>query len=164
MKRLGGKAWKIGDNVDTDQIIAGRYLSLTDPEELASHCFEGSHPDLAAGFSEGDVLVAGENLGCGSSREHAVLALKALGASCLIARSFARIFFRNCVNLGLLPVECPEAVEAIEAGHELLVDPASGEIENISTARVFHFKPLPPFLQEILEAGELTAFVRRQLS
>lgn len=163
MKTLRGKAWKVGENVDTDQIIAGRYLSLTDPGGLAEHCFESSYPDLVAGFARGDIIVAGDNFGCGSSREHAVVALKALGVSCLIAKSFARIFFRNCVNLGLLPLECPGAVEAIEAGDEVRVDPISGTIENLSTGVVFDFKPLPPFLEEIMAAGDLTMFVRRQL-
>jgi 3-isopropylmalate/(R)-2-methylmalate dehydratase small subunit len=163
LKTLRGKAWKVGENVDTDQIIAGRYLSLTDPGELAEHCFESSYPELIAGFTRGDVIVAGENFGCGSSREHAVVALKALGVSCLIASSFARIFFRNCLNLGLMPVECPGAAEAIGAGDEVRVNPASGTIENLSAGVAFDFKPLPPFLEEIMAAGDLTMFVRRQL-
>jgi len=164
LKRLRGKAWRVGDNVDTDQIIAGRYLSLTDPEELGLHCFEGSYPDLARGFSKGDIIVAGENFGCGSSREHAVIALKALGASCVIARSFARIFFRNCVNLGLLPLECPSGVAGIEAGDELSIGPAEGKVLNLTRGLAFHFGPWPPFLEEILAAGDLTTYVRRQLS
>jgi 3-isopropylmalate/(R)-2-methylmalate dehydratase small subunit len=163
LKTVRGKVWKVGENVDTDQIIAGRYLSLTDPGELAEHCFESSYPELAAGLTQGDIIVAGDNFGCGSSREHAVVALKALGVSCLIARSFARIFFRNCLNLGLLPLECPGAAETIEAGDEVSVNPASGRIENLSKGVAFDFKPLPPFLEEIMAAGDLTAFVRRQL-
>jgi 3-isopropylmalate/(R)-2-methylmalate dehydratase small subunit len=164
VRGLRGKAWKVGDNVDTDQIIAGRYLSLTDPDELASHCFEESYPELATGFAQGDVIVAGENFGCGSSREHAVVALKALGASCLIASSFARIFFRNCINQGLLPLECPSAVESIEAGDEVSVDPATGKIENVTRGIVTDFKPLPSFLEEILAAGDMTTYVRDRLS
>lgn len=164
MRGQRGRAWKVGDNVDTDQIIAGRYLSLTDPEELASHCFEESYPELTTGFARGDLLVAGENLGCGSSREHAVIALKALGVPCIIASSFARIFFRNCLNLGLLPLECPGAVAGIEPGDEVHVDPATGKIENVSKGLVFEFKPLPSFLQEILTAGDMTAYVRNRLS
>jgi 3-isopropylmalate/(R)-2-methylmalate dehydratase small subunit len=159
-----GRAWKVGDNVDTDQIIAGRYLSLTDPQQLASHCFEESYPELTTGFASGDLLVAGGNFGCGSSREHAVIALKALGVSCIIASSFARIFFRNCLNLGLLPLECPGAAAGIEPGDEVHVDPAAGKIENFSKGLAFEFKPLPPFLQEILAAGDMTAYVRRRLS
>lgn len=143
MRGRRGRAWKVGDNVDTDQIIAGRYLSLTDPDELASHCFEESYPELATGFVEGDVILAGDNFGCGSSREHAVVALKALGVSCLIASSFARIFFRNCINQGLLPLECPSAVAGIDAGDELSVDPATGKIENVTRGVAFDFKPLP---------------------
>jgi 3-isopropylmalate dehydratase small subunit len=164
LKTAAGKAWKIGDNVDTDQIIPGQYLSLTDPQELASHCFEGMYPGLAKGFGAGDVIVAGENFGCGSSREHAVIALKALGISCIIARSFARIFFRNCINLGLLPVECAEAVEGIEAGDEVHVDTGRGQIENRTKGLIFHFKPLPPFLEEILAAGDLATYVRQGMS
>jgi 3-isopropylmalate/(R)-2-methylmalate dehydratase small subunit len=159
-----GRAWKAGDNVDTDQIIAGRYLSLTDPQELASHCFEESYPELSTGFASGDVLVAGENFGCGSSREHAVIALKTLGVSCIIASSYARIFFRNCLNLGLLPLECPDAAAGIEPGDEVHVDPDAGRIENVSQGLAFEFKPLPPFLQEILAAGDMTAYVRQRLS
>jgi 3-isopropylmalate/(R)-2-methylmalate dehydratase small subunit len=164
LNTLRGRAWQVGDNVDTDQIIAGRYLSLTDPEELGRHCFEGTYPELAEGFAQGDVIVAGENLGCGSSREHAVVALKAKGVTCIVAGSFARIFFRNCVNLGLLPLECPSAVEGIEAGDEVSVDLVAGRIENISKGLVFDVKPLPPFLEQIVAAGNLTAYVRRQLS
>jgi 3-isopropylmalate/(R)-2-methylmalate dehydratase small subunit len=164
VRELRGKAWRVGDNVDTDQIIAGRYLSLTDPKELASHCFEDSYPELAKGFAQGDVIVAGENLGCGSSREHAVVALKALGASCLIASSFARIFFRNCINQGLLPLECPSAVAGIEAGDEVSVDSATGTIENGTRGVVFDFKPLPSFLEEILAVGDMTTYVRDRLS
>jgi 3-isopropylmalate/(R)-2-methylmalate dehydratase small subunit len=164
LNTLRGRAWQVGDNVDTDQIIAGRYLSLTDPEELGRHCFEGTYPELAEGFAQGDLIVAGENLGCGSSREHAVVALKAKGVTCIVAGSFARIFFRNCVNLGLLPLECPSAVEGIEAGDEVSVDLVAGRIENISKGLVFDVKPLPPFLEQIVAAGNLTAYVRRQLS
>jgi 3-isopropylmalate/(R)-2-methylmalate dehydratase small subunit len=164
VKGQRGTAWKVGDNVDTDQIIAGRYLSLTDSEELATHCFEESYPELSTGFARSDLLVAGENLGCGSSREHAVIALKALGVTCIIASSFARIFFRNCLNLGLLPLECPDAVAGIEPGDEVRVDPDAGRIENISKGLVFEFKPLPSFLHEILAAGDMTAYVRNRLS
>ena len=164
MKRLRGKAWRVGDNVDTDQIIAGRYLSLTDPEELGLHCFEGSYPDLARGFSKGDIIVAGENFGCGSSREHAVIALKALGASCVIARSFARIFYRNCVNLGLLPLECSDMVETTESEDEIIVQPAAGQVENLTKGAAFDFEPFPPLIEEILAAGDLTTYVRGQLS
>lgn len=164
MTRLQGKAWKVGDNVDTDQIIAGRYLSLTDPRELGEHCFEVGYPDLSGRLQGGDVIVAGENFGCGSSREHAVVALKALGASCVIARSFARIFFRNCVNLGLPPLECPDLVEHTEAGDELSIDLTAGQVANLTKGLTFEFTPLPPLIEEILAAGDLTTYVRGQLS
>jgi 3-isopropylmalate/(R)-2-methylmalate dehydratase small subunit len=164
MTRFKGQAWKVGDNVDTDQIIAGRYLSLTDPEELGSHCFESARPELAEDFSQGDILFAGENFGCGSSREHAVVALKALGVPCIVADSFARIFFRNCINLGLLPVECPGAAASVAEGDEVSVDTASGQIENLAKGLVFEFNPMPPFLDEVLAAGGLTGYVQRRLS
>ena len=164
MTTLRGKAWKVGDNVDTDQIIAGRYLSLTDPEELGSHCFESAQPELAEGFSQGDILFAGENFGCGSSREHAVVALKARGVSCIVADSFARIFFRNCINLGLLPVECPGAAANIGEGDEVSLDTASGKIEDLAKGLVFEINPMPPFLDEVLAAGSLTAYVQKRLS
>jgi 3-isopropylmalate/(R)-2-methylmalate dehydratase small subunit len=164
LKALAGKAWKVGDNVDTDQIIAGQHLSLTDAEELASHCFEERYPELASGFRAGDVIVAGENFGCGSSREHAVVALRAMGVTCLIAKSFARIFFRNCINQGLLPVDCVDAVDGIDEGDEVWVDASMGKIENRSKGLEFDFKPLPDFLEKILAAGDLTTYVRKQLS
>ncbi len=164
MKALRGRAWKVGDNVDTDQIVAGRYLGLTDPEELGSHCFEGAYPALAQGFAPGDVLFAGENFGCGSSREHAVVALKALGVSCIVAGSFARIFFRNCINQGLLPVECPGAAASIGEGDQISLNPQTGKIEDLTKGLVFEFQPLRPFLGEILAAGDLTAYVRKRLA
>ncbi len=164
MKALQGQAWKMGDNVDTDQIVAGRYLGLTDPEELGSHCFEGAYPELAQGFAEGDILFAGENFGCGSSREHAVVALKALGVSCIVASSFARIFFRNCINQGLLPIECPGAVSSVDEGDEVSLDPEVGKIEDLTKGLVFEFQPMQPFLADILAAGDLAAYVRKRLA
>jgi 3-isopropylmalate/(R)-2-methylmalate dehydratase small subunit len=164
LRTLKGKAWKVGDNVDTDQIIAGRYLSLTDPHELGEHCFEASHPDVADLFQRGDVVVAGENFGCGSSREHAVIALKALGASCIIAKSFARIFCRNCINLGLSPLECPDFVDRADSGDEILVDLGTGQIQNVTKGETFGFEPFPPLIEEILAAGDLSTYVRSQLS
>jgi 3-isopropylmalate/(R)-2-methylmalate dehydratase small subunit len=164
LKSSKGNAWKVGDNVDTDQIVAGRYLSLTDPEELGSHCFEGAYPELAEGFAEGDILFAGENFGCGSSREHAVVALKALGVSCIVANSFARIFFRNCINLGLLPVECPGAAASIDEGDEVSLDAETGKIEDLTKGLLFEFDPMQPFLDEILAAGDLTSYVQKRLA
>jgi 3-isopropylmalate/(R)-2-methylmalate dehydratase small subunit len=158
-----GRAWKLGDNVDTDQLVPGRYLSLTDPQELASHCLE----DLVPRFSElarpGDIVVAGENFGCGSSREHAPAALKALGISCLLASSYARIFFRNCINLGLPALTSPEAALAIQDGDEIRVDLETGEIENLTRPFRCSAPPLSAFLVEIIEAGGLTAHVRNRM-
>jgi len=160
-----GRVWKYGDNVNTDVIFPGRYTyQIMPPEEMARHALEDIDPGFAAEVKPGDVVVAGKNFGCGSSREHAVIALKALGASCIIASSFARIFFRNCLNLGLLPLECPDAAAGIEPGDEVHVEPEAGRIENVSRGLVFEFKPLPPFLQEILAAGDMTAYVRHRLS
>lgn len=164
MTRLRGKSWKVGDNIDTDQIIAGRYLSLTDPGELGDHCFEGSYPDISGLFQNGDIIVAGVNFGCGSSREHAVIALKALGACCIIAKSFARIFYRNCINLGLPPLECPDFVVRTESGDEILVDLGAGNIQNVTKGETFGFEPFPPLIEEILAAGDLATYVRTQLS
>lgn len=160
---IEGRAWRLGDNVDTDQLLPGRYLSLTEPTELARHCLEDVRPDFRAGVKAGDVLVAGENLGCGSSREHAVLALNALGISCLVAASFARIFFRNCINLGLPALTCPEAVAGIADGDFLRIHPESGEIENLTRATRFQAPPLPDFLSDIIRAGGMTAYVREAL-
>jgi 3-isopropylmalate/(R)-2-methylmalate dehydratase small subunit len=158
-----GRAWTLGDNVDTDQLVPGRYLSLTDPQELASHCLE----DMIPGFHElaqpGDIVVAGENFGCGSSREHAPTALKALGISCLLASSYARIFFRNCINLGLPALTSPEAVRAIQDGDEVRIDLETGEIENLTRPFRGSAPPLSAFLVEIIEAGGLTAYVHNRL-
>jgi len=158
-----GRAWKLGDNVDTDQLLPGRYLSLTDPQELATHCLEGIIPHFHERVEAGDVIVAGENLGCGSSREHAPAALKALGISCLVASSYARIFFRNCINLGLPALTAPEAVAGIENGDEVRIDLETGDVENLT--RPFHSwtKPLSGFVLDIIEIGGLTAYVRQRL-
>ena len=164
MENLTGHAMLLPiDNIDTDRIIPARFLITTKIEGLGRHFFN----DWVHGRSSGKnakILVAGHNFGCGSSREHAVVALKALGASCLVAGSFARIFFRNCINLGLLPLECPSAVAGIDPGDEVSVDPATGKIENVTRGVVFDFKPLPSFLEEILAAGDMTSYVRDRLS
>jgi 3-isopropylmalate/(R)-2-methylmalate dehydratase small subunit len=158
-----GRVWKLGDNVDTDQLLPGRYLSLTDPQELAAHCLEDLVPHFHTQVRPGDILLAGENLGCGSSREHAPIALKALGISCLVASSFARIFFRNCINLGLPALACPEAYAGIADGDDLAIDLAGGRIEDLTRGLSFAAPPLPAFLSEILDAGGLTAYVRAQV-
>ena len=161
---IQGRAWKLGDNVDTDQLVPGRYLSLTDPRELAAHCLEDVIPRFHEFVQAGDVVVAGENFGCGSSREHAPAALKALGIACLVARSYARIFFRNCINLGLPALTAPDAVSAIEDGDEVRIEPETGEIENLSRPFRCSVSPLSGFVEEIIKSGGLTAYVRRRLA
>jgi 3-isopropylmalate/(R)-2-methylmalate dehydratase small subunit len=158
-----GRVWKLGDNVDTDQLLPGRYLSLTDPQELASHCLEDMIPRLSKRARPGDIIVAGDNFGCGSSREHAPAALKALGISCLLASSYARIFFRNCINLGLPALTSPQAVAGIQDGDEVRVDLETGAIENRTRPFQCSAPPLSAYLVQIIEAGGLTAYVRRQL-
>jgi len=160
---LRGRAWKYGDNVDTDAIIPARYLNVSTPEALAEHCME----DIDAGFVEkvqaGDMIVGGANFGCGSSREHAPLALKGAGVSCVIASSFARIFFRNAIDIGLLILECPEAVEGTETGQVLEVDLEQGTVTNLDTGQTFQAEPYPPFLMGIIEAGGLIPYTRAKL-
>ena len=159
-----GRAWKLGDNVDTDQLLPGRYLSLTDPQELALHCLEDAHPGFRKRAEPGDVVVAGENFGCGSSREHAPAALKALGVSCLVASSYARIFFRNCINLGVPALTSPEAVSTIEDGDQVRINLETGEIENLTRRLSCSACALHPFLLRIVDAGGLTDYVRRRLN
>jgi 3-isopropylmalate/(R)-2-methylmalate dehydratase small subunit len=160
---LRGKAHKFGDNIDTDIIIPARYLVTTDPQELAKHCMEPIAPDFPQRAKPGDIIVAGENFGCGSSREHAPLAIKGLGISCVIAKSFARIFYRNAFNIGLPVLECPEAVDEIRDGDELEVDIETGIIKNLTTGKTYQAMPIPPFMREILNAGGLINYVRRKL-
>jgi 3-isopropylmalate dehydratase small subunit len=160
---MEGRAWKLGDNVDTDQLLPGRYLSLTDPRELASHCLEDVVPQFHEFARPGDIVVAGENFGCGSSREHAPAALKALGISCLLAASYARIFFRNCINLGLPALTSPEAALVIQDGDRVRIDLEAGGIENLSRPFRCSVPPLSAFLVEIIEVGGLTPYVRDRL-
>ncbi len=160
---LRGKVHKFGDNIDTDIIIPARYLVTTDPGELAKHCMEAIAPDFPQRAQPGDIILAGENFGCGSSREHAPLAIKGLGISCVIAKSFARIFYRNAFNIGLPVLECPSAVEDSQDGDELEVDIATGEIRNLTTGKTYQAVPIPPFMRQILESGGLINYVRRKL-
>ena len=160
--KLKGKAWKFGDNIDTDQIIPAQYLSSSDPEQLANHCLEVVTPRFARKVKPGDIVVAGKNFGCGSSREHAPLALKAAGISCVIARSFARIFYRNSFNMGLPILECSEAVEFTEEGDVLEVDLDTGEIRNQTKGKEFKAQGIPPFMQELIDAGGLINYIRRE--
>jgi 3-isopropylmalate/(R)-2-methylmalate dehydratase small subunit len=161
--RFQGRAWVFGDNIDTDVIIPGRYLNTTDPQELAAHCMEGVDPEFPRKAQPGDIVVAGRNFGSGSSREHAPLSLKAAGVSCVVAKSFARIFFRNAINIGLPVLECPEAVEAIQPGDELEVRLDTGEILHRRTGQVFRAKPYPPFMLELIRAGGLIPYTKARL-
>ncbi len=155
-----GNARKYGDDVDTDVIIPARHLNTSDPKELAAHCLEDLDADFAATVKPGDILVAGRNFGCGSSREHAPLAIKSCGVACVIAASFARIFYRNALNIALPILECPAAAQGIETGHRVSVDFDTGEIVNETTGGRFHAEPFPPFMQELIAAGGLAAYMR----
>ena len=153
--RTRGKTFCYGDNVNTDVIIPARYMNTPDADALARHCMEDIDPDFIHQVQKGDIIVAGENFGCGSSREHAPLALKTSGVSCVVASSFARIFFRNAINIGLAIVECPEAVADIQSGDTVEVDFDLGVIRNGRSGRAFKSEPFPPFLQKIIDAGGL---------
>lgn len=160
---MKSKCWKFGNNVNTDEIIPARYLNTTDPNELAKHCMEDADPDFMKKIKQGDAIVAGENFGCGSSREHAPIAIKAAGISCVIAKSFARIFFRNAINIGLLIFECPEAAEHIKEGDDIEVDLAKSEIFDHTLNRRFIFEPFPHEMQEIIQSGGLMNFVKNKI-
>jgi len=153
-----GKAIKYGDNIDTDVIIPARYLNTTDPKELAEHCMEDLDPHFKEKVKEKNILVVGENFGCGSSREHAPIAIKASGINCIIAKSFARIFYRNAINIGLPIIELPEAVDKIKEGDVLKIDFTEGVVENLTTGEKFKTKPFPPLIQEIINKGGLINF------
>ncbi len=155
MEKIKGKAWKFGDNIDTDLIIPARYLNTTDPKELAKHCMEGVDSEFFKKVKIGDILVAGKNFGCGSSREHAPIAIKACGIACVIAESFARIFYRNAFNTGLLILECSDAAKNTETGDELEIIPEEGKIINLTKNKTYFIKPLPGFMKEILKDGGL---------
>jgi 3-isopropylmalate/(R)-2-methylmalate dehydratase small subunit len=157
---FSGKAWKFGDDINTDEIIPARYLNLPDPQKLAEHVMEDADPDFPKKISVGDIIVAGKNFGCGSSREHAPVAIKASGIACVIAKSFARIFFRNAFNMGLMIFESPEAAEAIKEGDIVEVFPEQGEIR-IGNNRVFKTEPIPPFMQELLDSGGLIEHIKK---
>ncbi len=161
---LNGTVHKYGANVDTDVIIPARYLNLDDPVALAKHCMEDIDADFVKRVKPGDIMVATTNFGCGSSREHAPLAIKASGISCVIAKSFARIFFRNSINLGLPVLESPEAVDGIKEGDEVSVDLANGTIRNLTTEQVFKARPYEPFMMELIQAGGLVEYTKRKLA
>jgi len=161
---LRGNAWKFGDDVNTDEIIPARYLSLTDPVQLAGHVMEDADPAFPSKVKAGDIIVAGKNFGCGSSREHAPVAIKGAEVSCVIAKSFARIFFRNSFNMGLLIFESSDAADGISEGDQVEVDPERGTIRNVTTGAVFHATPIPPFMQELIQDGGLIAHLRKRAS
>ncbi len=161
--KLVGRVWRHGDNVDTDVIIPARYLNVSTPQELAQHCLEDIDPTFADAVRPGDLIVAGENFGCGSSREHAPLAIKGAGVGCVLARSFARIFYRNAINVGLPVLECPAAVDETEQGHKLEIVLGTGQVRNLTTGRVYQADPYPPFLMKIIDAGGLVPYTQRRI-
>ncbi len=160
---LKGKVHKFGDDINTDEIIPARYLNTSDPLELARHAMEDADPEFVNKMKPGDFIVGGKNFGCGSSREHAPIALKAAGISGVIAANFARIFFRNAFNMGLAIFESPEAAAALQDGQEISVDMDTGVITDLTTGKQYDSQPIPPFMQELLEAGGLMAFVKKDL-
>lgn len=160
MKTIIGKVWRFGDNIDTDVIIAARYLNTSDPKQLAKHVMEDADPDFVKKLTAGDILVAGENFGCGSSREHAPIALKAAGVSAVIAKSFARIFYRNAFNTGLPIFELKES-EDIKEGEEVQINLENGKI--ITSKKTYHFSAIPPFMQELLQAGGLIPYAKAEI-
>lgn len=157
-----GRAYKFGNDINTDEIIPARYLNTTDKEDLAKHCMEDADKAFAKNVRPGDVIVAGKNFGCGSSREHAPVAIKAAGVSCVIAESFARIFFRNCINIGLPIAESQEASKSIRDGDILNVDTASGLVKNITKKERYRIEKYPPFMQRIIKAGGLINSLRKK--
>ena len=162
MKAACGKVFKFGDNVDTDVIIPARYLNSSDPKELAQHCMEDIDADFVKKVSPGDLIVATKNFGCGSSREHAPLAIKAAGVSCVIAETFARIFYRNAINIGLPIIVCPEAAKDIADGDEVEVDFDSGRITNKTKGTTYQGQAFPPFMQKIIDCGGLVNYINQK--
>ena len=159
MKSDSGKAIIFGDNVDTDVIIPARYLNSSDPAELATHCMEDIDKDFLKKMNKGDIIVAKKNFGCGSSREHAPIAIKACGISCVIAETFARIFYRNAINIGLPIIECSEAVEGIKDGDQIEIDYESGIIKNLTSKTQFKGQPFPEFMQKIIASEGLINYI-----
>lgn len=162
MNKITGKVWNFGANIDTDVIIAARYLNSSDPEHLAKYVMEDADPEFPKKLQRGDVIVAGENFGCGSSREHAPIALKAAGVAAVVAPSFARIFYRNAFNMGLPIFELPESLE-IKEGEEILIDLDNGKITNNTTNKTYDFIAIPPFMQELIAAGGLINYAKAEM-
>ncbi|MDK2822735.1 MAG: 3-isopropylmalate/(R)-2-methylmalate dehydratase small subunit [Clostridia bacterium] len=163
MTKYIGKVWRVGDDIDTDLIIAARYLNDASEENLKKHCLEDVIPDFIGKIQKGDILVAGKNFGCGSSREHAPLAIKAAGISCVVAQSFARIFYRNAINIGLPIITSEEAVWGISTGDRIEVDVNQGYIFNMETGEEYETETFPPFIQEIIKAGNLLNYVKNRV-
>ena len=161
--KIQGKTYKYGDNVDTDVIIPARYLNTPDAKELAKHCMEDIDAAFAAKVKPGEIMVAGKNFGCGSSREHAPLAIKTCGISCVIAETFARIFYRNGLNIGLPILECAEAAKAINAGDEVSVDLDSGIIVDLTSGKQWTAEPFPAFMQDLIAAGGLASYMKKNI-
>ena len=162
--KIEGKAWKFGDDVNTDEIIPAIYLDTVDPKEMATHCMEGIDPDFVEKIAPGDIIVADKNFGCGSSREHAPIAIKAAEISCVIAKSFARIFYRNAINIGFPILECEEAALRITEGDRIEVDLASGTITNLTKNETYKAQPFPDFMRQIIAAGGLMNYVMARQS
>ncbi len=162
MSQKEAMVWKFGDNIDTDLIIAARYLNTSDPKVLATHVMEDADPNFINNLTVGDVIVAGENFGCGSSREHAPIALKEAGVSAIIAKSFARIFYRNAFNMGFPIYELSQSDEIKELD-KVTIDPENGEIKNITQNKTYKFTPIPPFMQELIDAGGLINFAKAEM-
>ena len=160
--KIKGSVHKFNDNVDTDVIIPARYLNTSDPKELATHCMEDIDATFSTKVRRGDIIVAGKNFGCGSSREHAPIAIKASGVSCVIATTFARIFYRNALNIALPILECADAAENINNGDVVSVELATGIIRNENSGMTFKAEPFPPFMQELIETGGLIEYIKRQ--
>jgi 3-isopropylmalate/(R)-2-methylmalate dehydratase small subunit len=160
---IRGRVWRFGDDIDTDAIIPARYLNTSDPSELARHVMEDADREFPSKVKKGDIIVAGKNFGCGSSREHAPIAIKAAGIQAVIAKTFARIFYRNAFNIGLPIFESPEASEGIKEGDTIEIDADAGVIRNITRAEEYKARPIPSFMQELIEAGGLIEWTRRRL-
>ena len=159
MENANGRVFKYGDNVDTDVIIPARYLNNTDPKDLAAHCMEDIDKDFVSKVNKGDIIVANKNFGCGSSREHAPIAIKAAGVSCVIAETFARIFYRNAINIGLPIIECPEAAREINSGDVVNIDFDSGIITDETTGKKYQGQAFPEFMQKIIDLGGLVNYI-----
>jgi 3-isopropylmalate/(R)-2-methylmalate dehydratase small subunit len=159
---FSGKVWKFGDNIDTDAIIPARYLNTSDPKELALHCMEDADPDFVKKMKPGDIIIGGENFGCGSSREHAPIAIKAAGISCVVAKSFARIFYRNSFNMGLPIFESRELVDNISVGQEISIEGVKGIISVSGANKTFSINPIPPFMEQLIADGGLLKHIAKK--